>query len=650
MPAPARLSSEAEPKTAAGWNVGVVDLGLIALLGAAVLTFYKNLILVHFYVNGAYIWDSGFLARLTWRNGLIPQAPVTAMLPDELNFLQTHSFLHTPFLSLASYLFPCPMAVWFAWVYGLFHALTALVAYFIFRFLLGSGLLARWGAFASAGLLMFSPVVTENLRYPHLECFWFPGAAMVVLGLLMRRSWLLWAGIVFAAATREDCGFHLAAPFLLTLLLGALFPRFFGRIDGETWKRYTGVAIAGVILSLGSTLVPNLFVVKIPALAKVYAGQPFYGHLTAAFLDQQALFFLTEKAFLWGPLLILLVAGTIRRDVIFVAASLAGGPWLLFNLTAWQDGAHRLESYHVFPLFLAFLFACLPRPGVKNGAGTENRWWRRPEIVRVGVIDAALVTSLVLWPFFIGEEMAGNLGKTPSSEQIAQTEHFYKELPALRAELGELVANAPVVGVAPERFSLAESQPQFHISPTNLADSVVVFGPSWDQENLWPALMPSYHMYQVKGTRLFVATRRPKENLPMLRGLAEPVPAFCAMMYSSGPVTNDAKGMTLGPIHEGNAVIFGPNLHLPTGHYRVTFSLERETGEAAGGCLVDVGNDGKELVSAAGFAGAGELRSEPVLEFEVMPGESEKHFEFRVFQKGERAIRLRNLVLERTAD
>jgi len=244
--------------------------------------------------------------------------------------------------------------------------------------------------------------------------------------------------------------------------------------------------------------------------------------------------------------------------------------------------------------------------------------------------------------------MIRNLGETPSSAQIAQTEHFYAELPALRKELGKLVATAPVVGIAPERFSWEEAQPQFHVSPADFVDSVLIFGPSWDQENLWPVLTPTYHMYQVSGTRLFVATRCLKESLPVLTSLAEPVPAFCAMMSSSGPVTSNAEGMTLGPNHEGDGVIFGPNLRLPAGHYRITFNLEREPGTEAGGCHVDICRDGKVLVESAGFTGEGDgLRSQMALPFEVTPGESEKHWEFRVFQKGERTVHLRNLVLER---
>lgn len=627
------------------WNIRLLDVLLIVLLCGGIYIFYKELLLVHFYVNGAYILDSGWTASLIWRDGMIPGNPVVAVPGGPTNIMQTHTFLLMPFLSMASYLFPFPMGVWFSMVYGAFHALSALAAYFIFRSLLGESVAGRIGAFLSAALLMVSAVPTENLRYPHSECFWFLGASVVVLGLVMQRPWMTWLGVILAVATREDCGFHLAAPFLLVLTFTLLFPRFFGRFDPVVRNRYFFISLTGLLFSPVSIFIPQWIARAHSIFAEEYLGYPYYSHCTPAYVSHQALFFLTGKMFIWVPILILLVAGLIRRDVIFVSASFAYIPWLVVNLAALEGPASQIESYHVFPLFLTPLFACLPRPALPPEKKAVQPF--RSGRIRVAMIAISLLTSIVLLPSWCWSNMTDDLFKIPSSAQIAQTERFYETLPKLRKELGTFIANAPAVALAPRLFSHDEGWPD--VRPNHLPDSIVFFAHSWNSEWLWPVMTPEFQTYQISGTRLFVATRLPRESLPVFTTLAQPTSPLVAMMECTGWTTDDVNGITLGPFKDGNGSIYGPYVHLPSGRWEVAFTLQRDRAETSDGCDVDIYAGGKTFAAATCFTGE-ELRAEPVLSFETTPADEERAFEFRVFQKGQIPFHVSSIVLRPVAN
>jgi len=303
-----------------------IDALFVIILIGGVYTLFKDLILTHFYVNGGYLLDSGWMASLMWRAGLVPQNPITTLPVYYQNFLQNHSLLLTPFFSELSYLFPLPMAVWYATVYGAVHALTAIVAYIVFRHLLGPGTKAQIGAFFGAVVLILSAPIIENYTYPHIEFFLFPTASIFVLGLFFKRPWVIGLGLILTAAVREDCGFHMAAPFMLVLLFCTVFPRFFGRMDRRSRNLYFSISVAGILLSLGSMFIPGFFVHKETLFQDEYLGHPVYGHITPTFLLNQTFFFLTQKAFVWVPLLLLLIVGLIRRNVILVSARLAYVP------------------------------------------------------------------------------------------------------------------------------------------------------------------------------------------------------------------------------------------------------------------------------------------------------------------------------------
>jgi len=647
-----QTTSPARTPLTATKRARLIDILLATLLIAGVYTLFKYLLLTHFYINGGYILDSGWMASLMWKNGLIPLNPIVALPVYYQNFLQNHSFLLTPFLSELSYLFPFPMAVWFAVVYGAAHALTALIAYVIFRYLLGTGTWSQIGAFFSAATFILSAPVIENFAYPHLEYLLFPTASILVLGLILKRSWMVWVGLILAAAVREDCGFHMAAPFLLVLLCTLLFPRFFGRLSSQTWNRYLSVAIAAILLSLGSMFIPSLFVHKESLFQDEYLGHPIYGHVTPTFAINQLLFFLTEKPFVWVPLLLLFIMGLIRRNVIFVSASLAYVPWITLNLMGVIGSARQFESYHTFPLYMMFLFACLPPPNrIEENDKKEKPHSFQPDPVRAAIVFGVTLVSLILLPWNDWWRVGNDFLNAPTSEQITHTERFFIVLPQLRKELGPLIADAPTVALAPRLFSSWEGRPEFNISKLEkTTDSLIFFGHSWNQDALWLALTPAFHIHQVTGTPFFIATRRRIEDMPLLNSLSLPVSSIYSLMSFRGNVTVDPQGATLEAI-DGIVGVFGPYVRLPAGHYQLALTLQRKPGADTNGCTIDVAANETIFASSSCFTGSSaELGANPLLQFDVTPADKDKHFEFRLFQKGQRPIRLSSLTITRNPD
>jgi len=615
-----------------------------------VFVIFTRIILAHFYVHGGYLLDAGELAYLIWHNGIIPQNPALVIDPHYLNLFQNHSFLFAIPLSWISYLTPFPMAVWFAIIYGAGHAFIVIFGYVIFRILLGNSLLSQVGAAIGAVCLIVSSPVTEALGYPHLEWLIFPTGSILVLGLMLRRPWLIGLGLILVAAVREDCGAHAAAPMILVLIFSTLFPRFFGFMDAGARRLYFFATVGSLLLMLATMFGPLLFESRMPTEVSEYFGNPFYGYVNQTFLAQQFHFFFTEKSFLWAPLLLLVIAGLVRRDVIWVAAGLAALPWLIFNLMGEQDGVRHLTSYHVFPVYYVFLFACIPRSTL-SVSESELKKVRlpAPDLLRAGVVMGALVLSIILTPLDTWYWRWDDFFDAPSSDQITRTEQFYKVLPQVRDQLGPIYSDDAIMALAPDLFTRQDTGSELS-NPPRHPDTYLYFQKTWHSEALIPIFRPEYRTYQFTGTHLMLATRRDIAQIPLLRDKVEPISPLASLMSFHDNVTFDAQGVTLGGLNEPGILMYGPYVRLQPGNYEVSMDMKRAKGTDTNGCKLEVFVEGKVVASTAPFTGAAdELEARPVIPFTVDPVDKEKHFEFRVFQQGQRPISITSLAVHPVA-
>jgi len=295
---------------------------------------------------------------------------------------------------------------------------------------------------------------------------------------------------------------------------------------------------------------------------------------------------------------------------------------------------------------MVFLFGCLPLPNKENV--DEKSYSPQPHPRRAVIIFVAAFLSMVLLPWDDWWRVGNDFLNAPTSERITNTERFFTELPQLREELGPLIADAPTVALAPKLFSAWEGRPEFNITELEKkTDSLIFFGHSWNQEPLWLAFSLGFHVRQVTGTPFFIATRRQIENMPLLKSLSLPVSSLYALMSFRGNVTVDPQGATLQAI-DGIIGAFGPYVRLPAGHYELSAALQRGPGDDTNGCTIDVSVGETVFASSSCFTGsAGELDAHPMLPFDVTPADKDSRFEFRIFQKGKRPIRLNSLTITR---
>src|SRR5918911_3926468 len=190
-----------------------------AALAVGIVPFaaYTTLILYHFYIKGAFLWDSGLLAYLVGASD--PVLPVPPIMTDG-TFFAIHITPIFVLLSPVRWALPLTGTQFFAAFTGICHALPGLAVFW----LLASGYRLRTplGVAVAAFLAItfsFSGLALAIARYPHFEML-IAGAAMVFFVALSRERIAI-AAVFFAIclATREDAGFHLFAILFLFIAL-----------------------------------------------------------------------------------------------------------------------------------------------------------------------------------------------------------------------------------------------------------------------------------------------------------------------------------------------------------------------------------------------------------------------------------------------
>jgi hypothetical protein len=653
------------------------QIGVGAVLCSIIFIIFYRIIMAHFYRFGGYLWDAGWYADVIWRNGIFPINPEVAVGPIKYQY-QFHSFFLATPLSLISEVLPLSAPQWFAVVTGMGHAITALCVFAIAArcpAALGGRPKVIVDALLAFAVTMSAPAL-ESVTYPHLEFLYFPTTALFCYAMLSQSYLFIFVALLLVVATREDAGFHLAAPFLLTFALVTALDKvkWLQRWPLERFsvRQFVYFCALPVIFATASLIVPGFFVEKLPLLVNEYFGHPFYGHLSWSALNHQASFVFTRLSYVWLPMLMLFCVAIASRSILLVAASLAYVPWLLFNLLAPQPGNKLYFAYHAFPQFMMYLIPLVVASGTIKFAGRRQDAAGQPTISRVRRIFLyySIIIIAVISTAFLP---ASTLALVPkfawsgaSRTSIVSTNRFFQLFKVAKPALGNMVADESVIALAPRLFSSSERIGRFPDSQlaeiTKAAlksesaggrdrgsvDSFLFFENSWLKERFGGMFGPDYRVFGIAGTNMFLAT---SQALPIngLTTMLEPMNRLYPLMSTTDLAKKSSIGIHIHAQSQRGIAVYGPFVKLPAGRYRVRFVFANGNADILAACNVEVYASGKTVAQSPCVKSEGATMKgmfQIPLDFEVENEDAARQFEFRVWLNGNGDLELTDVILE----
>lgn len=376
-------------------------IGLI--VGAVgVFAVIHNFILTHFYISGAYFFDSGWFAHTAWRSDWPLQAP-DGHPWGEFSYLRQHMALWFVPLTWLSQIAPGGPADFMAWWFAAIYVAAFFVGFIVLaRVVQGLGLRSGVAAFVSlvgALAFTFNGMAVETLLYPHPEVLVSLGV-IAVLAAGVAKAWRWAAG--FAAITllvRTDAGFHIAV--FSAAVAGAALA---GPVLQDWRSRRLGVAavrtvlakehaVSIALLGAGAALIASIALYAVQSTAipggtqfrDIYSGDPFFAHVTLARLADRIGVMITDRMYIWPGVFACLAAFAVTRSAIFLFGALAIIPWTLINAAAISGAASTLFSYYAFPFIVTLAWPLIFAPMVTDVA--RRRW-----VTALG-LSAALASS-----------------------------------------------------------------------------------------------------------------------------------------------------------------------------------------------------------------------------------------------------------------
>jgi hypothetical protein len=338
----------------------VLAILLAAILVAGVpFAAYAAMVLHHFYVSGAFFYDTGQIGALIWHSDLALRTPA---VESGNSFYAIHlTPIFVLLLSAISRLLPATLQQFMAGFEGVSHALPALGVFWLLtgpyemRSPVGVAVAAAISvAFAFNGLAL------AIARYPHFELLIVAAVILFMAALRSRRP--VWAILPFVIglATREDAGFHFCA--LLTIMIALDW--WYG-IRPTAQNAAMAFAIAGLAYSLGAVIFQHAAFSNISGLSRIYLGDPPFGRITAGLLADRLYGYLFDRSYIVLPGLCAVVWAILARNPYIVAGYIAFLPWVALHFLADSDLAGSLSGYYAYPLMIASFW---PLVGVLLGA------------------------------------------------------------------------------------------------------------------------------------------------------------------------------------------------------------------------------------------------------------------------------------------
>jgi hypothetical protein len=551
----------------AGSSVAASLWGWI-LVGAIAFRLSANFVLNHFYADGAGV-DAWLLAAVIWRNDAALTMPAAAVFP-------LHSILgsHLTWLlivpALLSHAIPIGMIAWYAVMIGAQYALLALA---MFRTALRDYRLdTRGGILIAAALglgFAFGGVPMAALQLPHYELL-LVGFGVLFFGALargLRRA--AWVWFVLAMLVREDAGFHF---FGILVIVQLLAPR------REAWI----FVIAALAWSLAEFGLIRIVFPGDANFARVYAGDPFYAHLTWGLVSDRLATIWSTRTYLWLPPLVALAWAVVQREPLVLAGFVAALPWALLHMTAVSGGAGTLDLYYAFPFLMAIGWACIAPVWRARGPVVEAP--RRTALIG----QAALVgAALVGWmgDRFVVYPVAMNLGVERRALNEDLIEGFATRFAAGLPSLGAVRADYGALGLAPQLLRPAN---WLNAQSLQVADTVIWFDPGQQDSLAWATWLSSHlnFHYQVVGSSIMIATNRRLDQSPLFAPAVAPTNAVWRRMRPTAIADRTADGFYVprsrpaGLIAEGPhdwwryGLYFAHGVALPAGQYVARFELQ----------------------------------------------------------------------------
>jgi hypothetical protein len=557
---------------------GAGDLA-ITLLIVFIISFIDNYNFMcnHFYVNGAYVHDTGWYSGLLYRNGFLMREPlvITGYQPGAIYNLRTHFSPGLFLFSLPSRFLPISpiqnASIFFSFIYA---SLGSTVATAAFHCTAGYGRASRVASSSCVGLaLVLSGPVVAAVGFPHAEYLFDTGAVLFFFFLFTGRCWLASLVFGFTVLMREDFGLHLAGFCIVLILYCAAL----GREPWRAQRMITWFASAGVAWSLLAIAVQKLFFPGDDTLTRIYLGSPAFGHLTQDFLRHRATDFTTNRPDLLVAAMAVGIAAAYRGRLSYLVGLVACIPWLLLNILAYREAPGTLSLYYGYPLIVGFVWPLLDecrlmtRSAVLTGKGARSVGVL--VILTIGFVASAIALGLVQ-PAAVStlRQMASPVA--PAT--MTRVEMLAAWIAGGALKDHHLVADIGIAALAPN--SVAPSQ-QFDKHKENGAriNGIVFFLHSFNGlDALRFAIANRFNYFvHIRNTNVYVAVSRlssPLKTVLDAFGAEEEAPFIRLLQVGPAGLAIEA-GKAIQSSEPGLAA-FGPYLTLPNGPYRATYSFQ----------------------------------------------------------------------------
>lgn len=371
-----------------------LGFGILCFLPAFLVA--TNYTLNHFYVQGCYLYDSGFLAYLQTHSLSWPMTSFP-FLPESV-FFSIHiiplfyilSYFHAFLNWLGIYIHN---TVYFSLTLGVWLGMISVATYSLF---VTQEENKRFWFFVVACVIGvcagLNGITLASLGLPHFE-FIIPGLLIVffsfyVNGYNKTACFFLFLGLL----AREDVGVHY---FLF------LFPLTVYLYNSQKIKNsdkhilFVGaVACFCLLYSTLAFLFQKMFYPEFSVAHSVYLGTPPFYHVTLSLLKERFVFYFQHRLYIVGPILIILIYSVLQKSIIMGVGILAAMPWLFFSWIAVGTNPGHLTSYYAFPLVVTLVWPVISyRLDLLYGLRTERSLlWR---LVFPGI---AIVSSTLLFP------------------------------------------------------------------------------------------------------------------------------------------------------------------------------------------------------------------------------------------------------------
>ena len=507
-------------------------LMLVALVIGSPFAIY---IFNHFYGNGAYFFDSGWLSYLLSRFEMPPANPIS-MADEGLPFYFTyHIALLMPLWGAIAQVAHLDSSSSFAAYQWIFHALLFFTGFVLARNHLAEVKASWWFCLFFATALTYSPITIGAMSLPHTEIA-IPILFLTFCTLLSSRNFIV-ASFVFLIIllVREDAGFHVFS-FLMSYATLEAIQR---RTLPYSVKLSLAFAIIGCFYSAMTFLLQHLYFPDFSLFVKDYAGTRLFEHVSFRLFQDR----ISNLALLRPELFVIaglpITFSIMRRDLAQLSGTIAVLPWIAFNATSFSMQIGFLHAYYAFPFLVTLAWPWAlgalrkldgKSVGPQGGAIRDQIVWSGFWILSTCIYFTTPLSSDPHWAE-LRRSAALNFFPQVTVAEVAQVNHFAKVLGiAIQKGSSPIIVDDAMLSLiagqagAAHKFDGAANGKRGALPSGSSGSFVLVyFDHSVYAPNIWKSPFPAAaeFCFGVRGTNIRVlvrgdVTRIAPELTPML--------------------------------------------------------------------------------------------------------------------------------------